>query len=83
MRRPHRLLLAVWFLWPACGMLRLDPVADESRPVRPIADETETVFVPSGMVRTSGDGAAQAGRVRGVRLPPGTYVLEAEDDDYW
>jgi hypothetical protein len=56
----------------------LNPVTSESRSVRAAADEKKTITVPEGMVWYD---AARA--TRGLRFPPGTYALEAEDDEYW
>jgi hypothetical protein len=61
-----------------CGALPpLDSTANEVRTIRPTADTSKTVSVPEGMVWYS-----TASRSSGLRFPPGTYALEAEDDDY-
>jgi hypothetical protein len=62
-----------------CGALpALDSTASEVRNIRPTSDTSKTVTVPEGMVWYS-----TASRSSGLRFPPGTYALEAEDDDYW
>lgn len=71
------LILAVAGL-VGCGTLQLNPVASETRTVRMTADLAKTLSVPEGMVFYDKQPAT-----RGLRFPPGTYVLEAEDDDYW
>lgn len=45
--------------------------------VRPISDVSKTVTVYDGMV------FCNFTQTQGVRFPGGTYILEAEDDDYW
>jgi hypothetical protein len=63
----------------ACGTLPpFDATSSETRIVRPTSDSSKTVTVPDGMVWY-----ATASRSSGLRFPPGTYALEAEDDDYW
>ncbi|MCR6656022.1 MAG: hypothetical protein NVV63_09425 [Opitutus sp.] len=70
-------LLLVSFLCLPLAAFALNPVASEIRSVRPATDE-KTVTVPQGM------GWYDARRAtRGLRFPPGTYVLEAENDEYW
>ena len=59
--------------------LQLNPVTREARAVTPAADAAKTVIVPEGMVWL--DQPFQP--AHGLRFPPGTYVLEAEDADYW
>ena len=71
-------LLLVSCLCLPLAAFALDPVTSETRSVRPAADEKKTVTVPEGMVWYD---AARA--TRGLRFPSGTYVLEAEDDEYW
>jgi hypothetical protein len=62
-----------------CGALPpLDATTKETRVTRPVSDPSKTVTVPEGMVWY-----ATASRALGLRFPPGTYVLEAEDDEYW
>lgn len=41
-------------------------------------DASKSVTISDGMVWYAG-----LARSSGLRFPPGTYVLEAEDDDYW
>lgn len=76
----RQLLLSVTLsaLLIGCGVLPpLDPVASEERTVRSASDTSRTITVPEGMVWYN------VGQTRGLRFPPGTYVLEAEDDSYW
>lgn len=62
-----------------CGTLPpMDAAANESRATRPASDPSKTVTVSEGMVWY-----ATPSRSSGLRFPPGTYALEAEDDDYW
>lgn len=70
--------LACLLFVAGCGTLQMDPVAEDKRAVRPASDTTKTVTVKDGMVWYNASPPT-----RGVRFPPGTYVLEAEDDDYW
>lgn len=63
----------------ACGALPpLDATSSQTRIVRPASDPSKSVTVPEGMVWY-----ATPSRSSGLRFPPGTYTLEAEDDDYW
>lgn len=60
-----------------CGTLPpFNPVTDETRVVRNAHDSSKSVTIVNGMVWYSLD------RAKGMRFPPGTYVLEAEDADY-
>ena len=61
-----------------CGTIQLDPAWLEDRTVQPAADAKKTFTVKEGMVFYD---AAPA--TRGLRFPPGTYTLEAEDPDYF
>ena len=61
-----------------CGTLQLNPVTSETRTVRTLHDPTKTITVPEGMVWYDGRPATQ-----GLRFPPGSYAMEAEDNDYW
>jgi len=54
------------------------PLVSESREVRAITDEKKSVTVVEGMVWYDAKPAT-----KGIRFPAGTYVLEAEDDEYW
>jgi len=77
-----RILTIVLIAMPAflagCGTLQLNPVTSETRSVQAVADAAKTITVSEGMVWYDG-----APPTRGLRFPPGTYVLEAEDADYW
>lgn len=60
-----------------CGVMPpLDPVAAETRVVRSVSDASKTVTVQNGMVWYN------TTHTRGLRFPPGTYALEAEDENY-
>ena len=72
------ILLVAACLFSGCGTLQLNPVVNETRPIRSATDAKKTVTVPEGMVRYNSTPPSH-----GLRFPPGTYVLEAEDADYW
>ena len=74
---PLILTVAAGFL-SGCGTLQLNPVANETRPVKAVVDAAKTVSVSQGMVWVD-----SSPPTHGLRFPPGTYVLEAEDADYW
>ncbi|MDR0901433.1 MAG: hypothetical protein LBM92_01530 [Opitutaceae bacterium] len=80
MRAPAIALLVFFALLTGCGTLpgNFNPVTFETRAVRVATDATKTVSVPKGMIWHD-----QTPPTRGLRFPPGTYVLEAEDADYW
>ncbi|MBS0630595.1 MAG: hypothetical protein JSS11_01675 [Verrucomicrobia bacterium] len=69
------LVLATFFT--GC-VLPLDPAWSEDRPVQIAHDSTKTVTVIEGMVFYNG-----LSQTRGLRFPPGTYTLEAEDAQYY
>ena len=61
-----------------CGTLPpFNPVTHEARVVRNAQASSKSVTIVNGMVWYNLD------RTKGIRFPPGTYVLEAEDADYW
>jgi hypothetical protein len=61
-----------------CGALPpFNPVTDEPRVVQSAHDSSKSVAIVNGMIWYNLD------RTKGIRFPPGTYVLEAEDADYW
>ncbi len=63
----------------ACSVLPpFDAVTSESFTVQPATDAAKTLTVTGGMAFYSDPSQAH-----GIRFPPGTYALEAEDDDYW
>lgn len=72
--------LSVSCLFTGCGMLPpiANPVASETRSVTVISDSTKTLTVKDGMVFYDATAASH-----GIRFPPGTYALEAEDASYW
>ena len=76
-----------WFfpiLIPALGLVScsvlppFDPMTAENFTVQAATDATKTLTVKEGMVFYSDPSQAH-----GIRFPPGTYALEAEDSDYW
>jgi len=62
-----------------CAAVRFDPLMAEDRTVTAITDESKTVVISEPMVWTN---APMASATKGVRLPAGTYKLEAEDANY-
>jgi hypothetical protein len=63
----------------ACSVLPpFDAMTAENFTVQPAIDTTKTLTVKGGMVFYSDPSQAH-----GIRFPPGTYALEAEDNDYW
>jgi hypothetical protein len=71
-------LMAVTGFLAGCASLLLSPVTNETRTVTLVADSKKTITVPAGMVWYD-----SALPTHGLRFPPSTYVLEAEDADYW
>jgi len=75
----HLLAVGCGIALTGCGTLPPpDSTVSETRMTRPASDPSKTLTVPEGMVWY-----ATASRSSGLRFPPGTYALEAEDDDYW
>ena len=73
------LLLVSALALAACSLLPpLDPMTSKSLTVQPATDTAKTLTVKGGMVFYSDPSQAH-----GIRFPPGTYALEAEDNDYW
>ncbi len=70
--------IAVWIT--ACGALGpiASPVASEARVVSATTDTAKTLTVKDGLVFYDGANASH-----GIRFPPGTYALEAQDASYW
>jgi hypothetical protein len=62
----------------ACGGLELNPLINEPRGVRLEQDRSKTLTVTQDLVLDDRSHAT-----REIRFPAGTYVLEAEDADYW
>jgi hypothetical protein len=54
-----------------------NPVVDETHAVQAAQDSSRTITIGSGMVWYNIE------RTKGIRFPPGTYVLEAQDANYW
>jgi hypothetical protein len=77
MRYLTLILITASFL-VGCGTLQLSPIANETRAVTTSTDARKVIIVEEGMVWF--DAAAPT---QGLRFPPGTYVVEAEDVDYW
>lgn len=73
------IISAVFWLLTACMSVYNTPVAAELRDVKLIADVSKTVTVQEGMVWVD----KSFMETRGIRFPPGVYVLEAEDSAYW
>jgi hypothetical protein len=73
--------LCVACLATACAALGpiASPIATEPRAVTSTADPTRTLAVTGGMVFYD----RLVDPSHGVRFPPGTYTLEAQDDSYW
>ncbi len=69
-------LIALASLFAGCLMAR--PTTAETRTVTPVTDPQKAVIVHEGMV--FGDSPMPT---RGLRFPPGTYTLEAENESYW
>jgi hypothetical protein len=62
----------------ACGGLELNPLVNDPRSVRLEKDSSKTLTVIHEMVWDDKSHATSE-----LRLPAGTYSLEAEDGDYW
>jgi hypothetical protein len=62
----------------ACGGLELNPLINEQRAVRAEQDRTKTLSVTHELVLDDKKHPAHE-----LRLPPGIYALEGEDEDYW
>lgn len=60
-----------------CSTFKINPVTDESRHTYPIKDEAIYVVVKEGMKFDD-----SKSRTYSILIPPGTYKLEAQDDDY-
>jgi len=60
------------------GCLTLSPLVNEEKTVTPVNTSTVSVSVPNGMVFYDTRPAT-----RGIRFPEGTYILEAEDSEYF
>ena len=67
-------------LLAACGLMPpvSTPTSAEIRQVTSTTDSTKTLMVVNGLVFYDSPMAS-----RGIRYPPGTYTLEAEDSRYW
>ena len=65
------------------GVVRaLDPIANEIRQVQAITGDSRTLTVANGMVFYDSPSFLGLRPSRGIRFPPGTYVLEGEDKEY-
>ncbi len=79
----RRLLIAtVVALLGSSTVCALEPVASETREIQPITDESKTLAVLNGMIFYDTPGLFGLQPSRGIRFPPGIYVLEAEDKEY-
>lgn len=78
--RARLIILTIFFATiSACGPLPpQNPGAFEHHTVRTASDASKTITVIDGMVFYD-----SLARNKAIRFPPGTYVLEAEDDSYW
>ena len=78
----HRLLslaaLTLISSLPGCGGLELNPLTNERRVIRAEQDRTKTVSVTQVMVLDD-----KRHPVHELRLPPGVYAFEGEDEEYW
>jgi hypothetical protein len=71
-------LMAILFLINGCAV-PMSPVTNESRTVSPLPNQTKSVTFKEAMVWY--DSASMP--TKGIRFPNGTYLLEAEDKDYF
>jgi hypothetical protein len=60
-------------------VLPMSPVTNESRIVSPLSNQTKSVTFKEPMVWYD----SSFSPTRGIRFPDGTYLLEAEDNDYF
>jgi len=74
----HVILLLTVSSACGCGGLELNPIVNEHRAVRFEQDPSKTVTVIHDLVWEDKSHATEE-----LHLPAGTYVLEAEDSDYW
>jgi hypothetical protein len=72
------LVVASFALFTSSRAFALNPLTQEERTVHVVSDAARTVTVPEGMVWYD-----DSPPTHGIRFPPGIYVLEAEDADYW
>jgi hypothetical protein len=81
LRNLTRILLAVLLFSGSvsCAAINLDPVTDDEVDVTPVSDPSRTVTFLQPMVWSN---APQDRATKGVRLLNGTYVLEAENEDF-
>src|SRR5690242_10433980 len=71
-------LLLVAVSVASCGTLPpQEATTSEVHSIRAAADSSKTITVSDGMVFYNSSHTA------GIRFPPGTYTLEADDDDFW
>jgi hypothetical protein len=78
MRRFFALLISALGLTSCSVLPPFDPMTSENFAVQPATDTAKTLTVKDGMVFYS-----DPSQTHGIRFPPGTYALEAEDNDYW
>lgn len=73
------MLLLPLFVLPGCETIpEPSPMTAQERTVRLIAESTRTVVIPKELKFYDNEEPA-----RGIHLPPGEYLLEAEDDEYY
>lgn len=78
----RRLLIAAVIAQLASSAVwALEPVTNEKREVQRITDASKTLTVTSGMIFYDTPGLFGMQPSRGVRFPPGVYLLEAEDKE--
>jgi len=78
MRRLIMLLAASIACVSGCAGIQLSPLVNERRSVHLEQDKSKTIIVLHEMVFYDASPPAHA-----LRFPVGTYVLEAQDDEYW
>jgi hypothetical protein len=61
-----------------CGGLELNPLTNEHRVIRAEQDRTKTLSVTHVVVLDDKKHPAHE-----LRLPPGVYAFEGEDEEYW
>jgi hypothetical protein len=63
---------------PGCGGLELNPLTNEHRVIRAEQDGTKTLRLTHLMALDDKKHPAHE-----LRLPPGVYAFEGEDEEYW
>jgi len=79
----RRLLVAsVVALLASNVVCALEPGANETREIQRTTDDSKTLMVINGMIFYDTPGFMGMQPSRGIRFPPGKYVLEGEDKEY-